>query len=97
MKHDIFISFLIVSFTIYVLLLLILFVLFQVRALYNFDAQPGSGEIALKEGEVLTVTRQDVGDGWWEGTNALGESGLFPAAYTEVRFDCIFHVFIFCM
>lgn len=28
--------------------------------------------------DVLTVTRQDVGDGWWEGRNARGECGLFP-------------------
>lgn len=52
--------------------------------LYDFDAQPGSGEMSLKEGEILTVTRQDVGDGWWEGSKASGEAGLFPAAYTEV-------------
>ncbi|KAF2361804.1 SH3 domain [Trinorchestia longiramus] len=55
----------------------------QVRVLYDFDAQPDSGEMSLKEGEILTVTRQNVGDGWWEGMNALGEAGLFPAAYTE--------------
>ncbi|XP_047741018.1 sorting nexin-18 isoform X2 [Hyalella azteca] len=55
----------------------------QVRVLYDFEAQPGTGEMSLREGEILTVTRQNVGDGWWEGTNALGEAGLFPAAYTE--------------
>uniref|UniRef100_A0A6A7FZF0 Sorting nexin-18-like n=2 Tax=Hirondellea gigas TaxID=1518452 RepID=A0A6A7FZF0_9CRUS len=55
----------------------------QVRVLYDFEAQPGSGELSLKEGELLTVVRQDVGDGWWEGTNNKGEAGLFPAAYTE--------------
>ncbi|KAA0184638.1 hypothetical protein HAZT_HAZT009036 [Hyalella azteca] len=55
----------------------------SVRVLYDFEAQPGTGEMSLREGEILTVTRQNVGDGWWEGTNALGEAGLFPAAYTE--------------
>ncbi|XP_068212964.1 sorting nexin lst-4-like isoform X3 [Palaemon carinicauda] len=57
---------------------------FQVRVLYNFDAQPGTGELSIKEGELLTVLRRDVGEGWWEGTNAQGEAGLFPAAYVEV-------------
>lgn len=59
----------------------------QVRVLYDFHAQPGSGEMTLKEGEILSVTRQDVGDGWWEGNNAQGEAGLFPAAYTEVSHE----------
>ncbi|KAK7069134.1 Sorting nexin-9, partial [Halocaridina rubra] len=54
-----------------------------VRVLYNFDAQPGSGELSVKEGEVLSVSRKDVGEGWWEGTNAQGQAGLFPAAYVE--------------
>lgn len=33
--------------------------------------------------ETLTVTRKDVGDGWWEGTNSKGRSGLFPEGYVE--------------
>lgn len=52
--------------------------------MYDFDAQPGSGELSVKEGEILTVSRQDVGEGWWEGTNSGGQAGLFPAAYVEV-------------
>ncbi|XP_071519378.1 sorting nexin-18-like isoform X2 [Panulirus ornatus] len=55
----------------------------KVRALYNFDAQPGTGELSIKEGEILSVSRQDVGEGWWEGSNAQGQAGLFPAAYVE--------------
>ncbi|KAK8406087.1 hypothetical protein O3P69_007065 [Scylla paramamosain] len=57
----------------------------KVRALYDFDAQPGTGELSIKEGEILTVSRQDVGEGWWEGTNSQGQAGLFPAAYVEVH------------
>ena len=30
-----------------------------------------------------SVTRQDVGDGWWEGINSRGEKGLFPAEYVS--------------
>ena len=29
------------------------------------------------------MTRKDVGDGWWEGTNSRGQSGLFPEGYVE--------------
>lgn len=35
----------------------------RVRALYDFDAQPNTGELTIKTGELLTVTRQDVGEG----------------------------------
>lgn len=55
----------------------------QVRVVYDFEAQPDSGELNLVAGEILTVTRRDVGDGWWEGCNASNESGLFPEAYVE--------------
>ncbi|XP_042211753.1 sorting nexin-18-like isoform X3 [Homarus americanus] len=58
-----------------------------VRVLYDFDSQPGTGELSIKEGEVLNVTRQDVGEGWWEGSNSQGQAGLFPAAYVEYYFD----------
>ena len=57
----------------------------QVQALYDFEAQAGTGELSLTTGDILTVTRTDVGEGWWEGSNARGESGLFPEAYVEVR------------
>lgn len=30
----------------------------QVRAEYDFDAQPGSGEMAIAAGEILTVVRK---------------------------------------
>ncbi|XP_055945160.1 sorting nexin lst-4-like isoform X1 [Argiope bruennichi] len=56
---------------------------FQVRALYDFDAQPGSGELSIAANEILTVTNQDVGEGWWEGVNSRGQKGLFPAGYVE--------------
>ena len=59
---------------------------FQVHALYDFEAQPDTGELSLTAGDILTVTRTDVGEGWWEGQNARGEIGLFPEAYVEVIF-----------
>jgi len=55
----------------------------KVQALYDFEAQPATGELSISSGDILTVIRTDVGDGWWEGTNTRGESGLFPEAYVE--------------
>ncbi|KAH8329733.1 hypothetical protein KR067_007194 [Drosophila pandora] len=55
-----------------------------VRAMYDFSGEPGSSELSIVTGEVLSVTRSDVGEGWWEGKNARGQIGLFPAAYVEV-------------
>lgn len=55
----------------------------RVKALYDFAAQPNTGELSIQVGEILTVTRQDVGEGWYEGSNARGEVGLFPAGYVE--------------
>ncbi|GAB6022417.1 hypothetical protein CHUAL_006534 [Chamberlinius hualienensis] len=55
---------------------------FQVRALYDFDAQADS-ELAIQTNEILTVVNTDVGEGWWEGQNRAGKTGLFPAAYVE--------------
>ena len=55
----------------------------QARALYDFDAEPGTGEVSIRVGDVLTITRTDVGEGWWEGRTPSGQSGLFPEAYVE--------------
>ena len=57
----------------------------QVQALYHFEAHPGAGELTLTPGDIYTVTRTDIGEGWLEGTNSRGESGIFPEAYVEVE------------
>ncbi|KAJ8668097.1 hypothetical protein QAD02_009760 [Eretmocerus hayati] len=56
----------------------------QVRALYDFSGEPGSAELSITAGEVLTVIRDNVGDGWCEGHNQTGQSGLFPTAYVQL-------------
>ncbi|CAH0560122.1 unnamed protein product [Brassicogethes aeneus] len=56
---------------------------FKVLALYDFDGEPGSSEMSIKAEEILTITRTDVGEGWWEGLNSKGQSGLFPQAYVQ--------------
>lgn len=58
--------------------------LFQVRALYDFTGESGTAELSITAGEILTVIRDNVGDGWCEGFNQSGQSGLFPAAYVQV-------------
>lgn len=55
----------------------------KVRALYDFSAEPGSTELSISAGDILTVTRRDIGEGWFEGSNNRGQVGLFPAAYVE--------------
>ncbi|XP_026277188.1 sorting nexin lst-4 [Frankliniella occidentalis] len=54
-----------------------------VQALYDFSGEPGTAELSIKSGDVLTVTRKDVGEGWWEGKTPSGQTGLFPAAYVQ--------------
>lgn len=56
---------------------------YQVRALYDFHGEPGTAELSISSGDLLMVNRVDVGEGWWEGCNAQGQTGLFPAAYVE--------------
>lgn len=60
------------------------FLFSQVRALYDFTGESGTAELSIVAGEILTVMRDNVGDGWCEGFNQSGKSGLFPAAYVQV-------------
>lgn len=56
----------------------------RVRALYDFSGEANTSELTIVTDEILTLTRNDVGEGWWEGTNSRGETGLFPEAYVEL-------------
>lgn len=56
----------------------------RVRALYDFSGEPATSELSIVAGEILILTRTDVGEGWWEGTNAKGQTGLFPEAYVQI-------------
>nr|XP_055064956.1 sorting nexin-18b [Misgurnus anguillicaudatus] len=55
----------------------------RARALYDFIAE-NPGEISVRENELLTLCSDEVVDGWLEGTNSRGETGLFPASYVEI-------------
>ena len=58
-----------------------------VQAIYDFDAQPGTEEISINVGDILTITSTDIGGGWLEGTNSKGETGLFPEDFVEEYID----------
>uniref|UniRef100_A0A0K0CU31 SH3 domain-containing protein n=1 Tax=Angiostrongylus cantonensis TaxID=6313 RepID=A0A0K0CU31_ANGCA len=53
----------------------------QVKAEYDFEAQPGTGEMNITSGEILTVIRRNIEGGWMEGSNSRGHVGLFPESY----------------
>ncbi|CAG9792159.1 unnamed protein product [Diatraea saccharalis] len=55
----------------------------QVQALYDFTGEPGTTEMSITCGEILTLINTEIGEGWWEGRNSKGETGLFPAAYVR--------------
>lgn len=55
----------------------------RARALYNFQSE-NREEISIQENEELVIFSEDSLDGWLQGTNSRGETGLFPASYVEI-------------
>ncbi|XP_042732131.1 sorting nexin-33 [Lagopus muta] len=53
------------------------------RALYNFQSE-NKEEISIQENEELVVFSERSLDGWLQGRNSRGETGLFPASYVEI-------------
>ncbi|CAJ0931039.1 unnamed protein product, partial [Mesorhabditis belari] len=60
---------------------LLFLVMRQVRVEYDFAAQPGSGEMSVTTGEILSIVRENVSGGWMEAKNNRGELGLVPESY----------------
>ncbi|GAB1311166.1 actin binding protein [Madurella fahalii] len=57
------------------------------KALVQYDYEKAEdNEIELREGEYVSNIEM-VDDDWWMGTNAQGESGLFPSNYVELVND----------
>ncbi|KAL1838661.1 hypothetical protein VTJ49DRAFT_2440 [Mycothermus thermophilus] len=57
------------------------------RALIQYDYEKAEdNEIDLREGEYVTNIEM-VDEDWWMGTNAQGETGLFPSNYVELVED----------
>uniref|UniRef100_A0A3B3RJD1 Sorting nexin n=1 Tax=Paramormyrops kingsleyae TaxID=1676925 RepID=A0A3B3RJD1_9TELE len=63
--------------------------------LYDFTAEPGNNELTIKEGEMVTITNQNIGGGWIEARNSQGETGLVPEEYIEVRQSNVDSSFVF--
>lgn len=60
----------------------------KVQAAYDFQAQPGSGELTIQEGEILTIIRDNVDGGWIEGKNSKGKVSRRSTLFTrEHRVD----------
>ncbi|XP_077174203.1 sorting nexin-33 [Paroedura picta] len=55
----------------------------KARALYNFQSE-NKEEISIQENEELVIYSENSVDGWLQGTNGRGETGLFPASYVEI-------------
>ncbi|KAL7836516.1 hypothetical protein AOLI_G00278000 [Acnodon oligacanthus] len=55
----------------------------RARVLYDFTSE-NTGEISVKENEMVTLYSEKDIEGWLEGTNSRGERGLFPASYVEI-------------
>ncbi|KAI5862582.1 hypothetical protein GGS23DRAFT_83140 [Durotheca rogersii] len=57
------------------------------RALIQYDYEKAEdNELELREGEYVTDIEM-VDEDWWMGTNARGETGLFPSNYVELVED----------
>ncbi|PIO59918.1 SH3 domain protein, partial [Teladorsagia circumcincta] len=57
----------------------------KAKAVYPFTARR-STELSLKMGELVTL-RREIDENWLEGTNHLGEIGIFPRSYVRLLED----------
>ncbi|PIK60629.1 putative sorting nexin-33 [Apostichopus japonicus] len=56
----------------------------RTKVLYDFEGEAGNGELTVYENDVVTIIRQNVGDGWWEAETDNGQRGLVPEAWMEI-------------
>ncbi|KAI8899419.1 hypothetical protein BC833DRAFT_585848 [Globomyces pollinis-pini] len=56
-------------------------ILFQVRALYDFNPTE-AGELKLTKGDIINVYDNSTFPDWWKGSH-IGQIGIFPANYVE--------------
>ncbi|KAJ1679889.1 actin binding protein [Spiromyces aspiralis] len=54
----------------------------RAKALYDYEVDEGD-EIGFKTGEIITEVEL-VSEEWWQGKNAHGQIGLFPANFVEL-------------
>uniref|UniRef100_A0A3P9KKM2 Sorting nexin n=1 Tax=Oryzias latipes TaxID=8090 RepID=A0A3P9KKM2_ORYLA len=58
----------------------------KAKVLYDFLSE-NPGEISITQNEVVTVFSEEELEGWLEGENSKGETGLFPASYVMIIKD----------
>ncbi|KAF7731662.1 SH3-domain kinase binding protein 1 [Apophysomyces ossiformis] len=51
-------------------------------ALHPYDAE-NSDELNLIRGEYIDILDRNADEGWWEGVNEKGETGIFPANFVK--------------
>ncbi|EPQ50992.1 hypothetical protein GLOTRDRAFT_141152, partial [Gloeophyllum trabeum ATCC 11539] len=59
-----------------------------VKGIYDYAAQ-GTDELDIRVGELIQLTSgpsggQNYAEGWWEGIDSTGKTGIFPSNYVEV-------------
>ncbi|UJR37399.1 hypothetical protein I4U23_030104 [Adineta vaga] len=59
---------------------------FKARALYDFVAE-GPNELSFKANEILTITSNTAGHGWWFAKSSYGQVGVIPENYVEALVD----------
>ncbi|CAM2700114.1 unnamed protein product [Rotaria socialis] len=59
---------------------------FKARALYEFAAE-GPNELSFNANDILTITSNTAGHGWWYAKSASGKVGVIPQNYVEALSD----------
>ncbi|CAF3985360.1 unnamed protein product [Rotaria sp. Silwood2] len=59
---------------------------FKARALYDFVAE-GPNELGFNANDILTITSNNSGHGWWYAKNSAGQVGVIPENYVQALAD----------
>eukprot|EP00091_Calanus_sinicus_P025503 TRINITY_DN9767_c0_g1_i1.p1 TRINITY_DN9767_c0_g1~~TRINITY_DN9767_c0_g1_i1.p1 ORF type:complete len:145 (-),score=29.03 TRINITY_DN9767_c0_g1_i1:161-595(-) len=62
---------------------------FQAKVIYDFEAV-GDGELTVRAGDIVTITNNNVGQGWLYGVGVDGREGIVPEGYLEKIRDATF-------
>ncbi|CAB3409084.1 unnamed protein product [Caenorhabditis bovis] len=57
----------------------------KMRAIYPFTSR-NSNELSLKRGEIV-IFRREIDMNWMEGSNQIGQIGIFPSSYVRMLSD----------
>lgn len=54
------------------------------RAIYDFEGKAEFRELTVSAGDLLSIVKEELSDGWSLVKNATGEMGLLPRSYYTV-------------